>query len=153
MPIGWFLNLAAADSYFTVERLSTSAWDAMADADKTKSIINAYNRIYYDPAYSVPTYAAATATQLVILSKANAEMAYYIAQHLADEDRRKGIQAQAVIKAGIVKEDYYADWLDKLPVPPFVDTLLDGFKTYQPFGMTAIDRDEDEDVDEDVTGL
>lgn len=153
MSIGWFANLADAEAYFTNERLVTTAWDDLStDALKTKAVKNAYNRIYYDSKYDVPTYADATAAQLVILKKVNGEMSYYLAMHLADEDRRKGIQAQAVVKAGIVKEDYNKDDLMTLPVPPFVEALLadEGFTTGKAFGMVDIDRDEDESVDEKV---
>ncbi len=151
MSLGWFDDLAEAKSYFTDERLITTAWDALSDdAAKTKAVKNAYNRIYYSPKYDVPTYAEASAAQLAILKKVNGEMAYYLAQHLEDEDRRKGLQAQAVIKAGIVKEDYNKDDLMSLPVPPFVDALLKGFKTAKTFGMVDIDRDEDESVDTEV---
>ena len=149
MAIGWFDNLVNAKAYFTVERLVTTAWDNLStDALKTKAVINAYNRIYYDPRYGVPTYAGATAAQLVILKKVNGEMAYYLAQHLDDEDRRMGLRGQGVIKAGIVKEDYKDDLLE-LPVPPFIDALLDdeGFVTEKAFGMVDIDRDEGKSVD------
>jgi len=151
MNLGWFDDLSDANDYFESERLETSAWDALTD-DKKKSaaITMAYNRIYYSPKYDVPTYAEASATQLVMLKKVNGEMAYYLAQHLEDEDRRKGLQAQAVIKAGIVKEDYNKDDLMMLPVPPFVDALLKDFKTAKTFGMVDIDRDEDESVDTEV---
>ena len=150
MPvIGWFDDLANAELYFTTDRLVTTSWDALAtDALKTKAVINAYNRIFYDPRYAVPTYALATAAQLVILKIVNGEMAYYLAQHLEDEDRRKGLQAQAVIEAGIVKEVYNKDDLMALPVPPMVDAMLEaeGFTTEKAFGMVDIDRDEDESV-------
>jgi len=61
------------------------------------------------------------------------------------------LRAQGVIKAGIVKEDYKDDLLE-LPVPPFIDALLDteGFTTEKAFGMVDIDRDEDESVDTKV---
>ena len=150
MAIGWFDALATADTYFLTERGVTSAWDDELDPSKTKYIINSYNRIFYDEEYNVPTYADATAAQRVILQKANAEMAIYLIQHLADEDRRKGIQAQGVIKAGIVKEDYYAKWLDKLPVPPEVDKLLSDFKQSTALGIKALERVENEDVDYDA---
>ena len=151
MAIGWFDNLANASAYFTTERLVTTAWDALiTDALKTKAVINAYNRIYYSPKYNVPTYAAATVAQLVILKKVNGEMAYYLAQHLDDEDRRQGLRSQGVIKAGIVEEAYKDDV--GLPVPPFIDALLrdEGFTTEKAFGMVDIARDEDESVDEKV---
>ena len=160
MALGWFDDLTEAKAYFTDERLVTTSWDALSsDALKTKAIKNAYNRIYYDPKYDVPTYADATAAQLIILKKVNGEMAYYLAQHLEDEDRRKGLQAQAVTDAGIVKEKYdigaygREDKLDKLPVPPFVDAMLEDFKTTVSFGMVDIDRDEDEKVSKDVVDL
>ena len=152
MSIGWFDNLANAEAYFTTERLVTTAWDHLStDALKTKAVINAYNRIYYDPRYAVPTYAGATAAQLIILKKVNGEMAYYLAQHLEDEDRRMGLRSQGVIKAGIVKEDYKDDSIE-LPVPPLIDALLadEGFTTEKAFGMVDIDRKEDESVDTKV---
>jgi len=154
MSLGWFDDLSDANDYFESERLETSAWDALTD-DKKKSaaVTMAYNRIYYDPRYNVPTYANATASQLIILKKVNGEMAYYLAQHLADEDRRKGLEAQGVTDAGIVKEKYSKDDLMSLPVPPFVDTLLNDFKTAKAFGVVDIDRDEDEKADEDVVDL
>ncbi len=152
MSLGWFLNLTNAKAYFTTERLVTTAWDALnTDALKTKAVINAYNRIYYDPRYDVPTYAGATAAQLVILKKVNGEMAYYLAQHLEDEDRRMGLRSQGVIKAGIVKEDYKDNSIE-LPVPPLIDALLEdeGFTTEKAFGMVNVDRDEEKSVDEKV---
>jgi len=129
----------------------TTAWDAMTNANKTKATKNAYNRIYHDSRYDVPTYADATAAQKVILRIVNGEMAYYLAMHLASEDRRMGLRAQGVIKAGIVKEDYKDD-LAELPVPPFIDVLLAdaGFTTEKAFGMVDVDRDEDESVDTKV---
>jgi len=155
MSIGWFDDLDDAKLYFTDERLVTTDWDAVVvrgDDIATKAVINAYNRIYYDPRYAVPTYADATAVQLVLLKKINGEMAYYLAQHLEDEDRRKGLQAQATIEAGIVKEKYDKDKLGDLPVPPFVDAMLDeaGFITEKAFGIVDTDRDEDESVNTKV---
>lgn len=155
MSVGWFDDLDDAKAYFTTERLITVAWDALVtlgDPTATKAVVNAYNRIFYDPRYNVPTYALATAAQLVILKKVNGEMAYYLAQHLDDEDRRKGLQAQAVIEAGIVQEVYDKDMLGDLPVPPFVDALLEaeGFVTEKAFGIVDTDRDEDESVDTKV---
>lgn len=158
MSLGWFLDLPDAKTYFTTERLITTAWDALvvlgdavaSDALKTKAVINAYNRIYYNPKYDVPTYAAATPAQKIILRKINGEMAYYLAQHMDDEDRRMGLRAQGVIKAGIVKEEYKDEI--ELPVPPLVEDMLDeeGFVIEKAFGIADIDRDEDESVDTKV---
>ncbi len=150
--LGW-ATLVQAESYFTNERLETTVWDALASDDiKNKTLNMAYNRIYYDPRYSVPAAGSETVAQKVILIKVQCEMGNYLAVHLADEDRRKGLQAQAVIKAGVVKEDYSKDDLMALPVPPFVDALLtdEGFVTEKAFGMVDVDRDENKSVDEKV---
>lgn len=150
MPIGWFDDLANAELYFTTERLETGAWDDLSTAaKKTKAVINAYNRIYHDPDFSVPTYAAATAAQLIKLKIANGEMAYYLALHLSDEDERKGRQAQAVTAAGIIHETYDKDMLGKLPIPAAVKNILEEFYTPPaPFYASGIDRCEDDAIDE-----
>lgn len=147
MSLGWFDDLTNAKLYFTTERLVTTAWDALSDpGDMTKAVINAYNRIFYNPKYDVPTYADATPAQRIILKKINGEMAYYLAQHMDDEDRRMGLRSQGVIKAGIVKEEYKDEI--ELPVPPLVEDMLDeeGFVIEKAFGIADIDRDEDESV-------
>ena len=153
MSIGWFDDLANAKAYFTTERLVTTAWDALVvlgDPTATKAVINAYNRIFYNPKYDVPTYAAATAAQLIVLKKINGEMAYYLAQHLEDEDRRMGLRSQGVTKAGIVKDEYKDEI--KLPIPPLVEDMLEeeGFVTEKAFDIIDVDRDEDESVDTKV---
>lgn len=147
MSIGWVANLADAQAYFDDERLETSAWDYLLTLDSTgllneKALLNAFNRLYYDTRWALPTYAEASATELIMLRKVNCEMAYYLAEHLADEDRRKGIQAQGVIKAGIVQEDYSESMLNDLPVPPFVIAMLAIYSTEKPIHIADIDRDE-----------
>lgn len=144
MSIGWFVNLADANAYFTTERLITEAWDELNVAQKNKVILNSYNRLYHDPKWDLPTYAEATVAEKIKLRIANAEMSYYLAVHLADEDRRKGIQAQGVIEAGIVKEKYFADMLKDLPVPPFVEELLEAWETFEGIGIVDLARDEEE---------
>ena len=153
MPVselGWS-TLAEAVAYFASERLETTAWDDLSTDDIKNTALNmAYNRIYYCPDYSVPAAGSETAAQKVKLIKIQSEMAYYLAIHLADEDRRKGIQIQGVTDAGIVKESYNKDKLNDLPIPPIVDALLKDFKTEKTFGMVDLDRDEDESVDEKI---
>ena len=144
MSMGWFADLADAESYFTNERLVTDAWDPMTNALKTKAVIMSYNRIFYCGLYSVPTYALATPAQLVVLKKANGEMAYYLAEHLSDEDKRKGIQVQGTIEALIVDEYYDPKNLFTLPIPPFVNSLLvaGGFSTTKGFNIFDLGRNE-----------
>lgn len=147
MSIGWFIDMNDADSYFQIERLETEAWDDLGSGTgmKDKVIVQAYNRLYYDARWELPTYAEASAIDLVRLRKANAEMAYYLAVHLADEDRRKGIQAQGVITAGIVKEEYSEAMLMATPVPPVVIDLLSPWSSEETFGAINLVRDEDEE--------
>lgn len=147
MSVGYFADINAAKTYFTGQRLETWAWDDLADdAARTKAVKMAYNRLYYDPRWDLPTYAAATPAELDVLEIANAEMAYYLAVHIDDEDRRKGLQAQGVIKAGIVKEDYSDKMLMELPVPPIVIALLAPWLKERHFGAVDIERDEEESV-------
>jgi len=148
MSIGWFVDLADAEDYFDLERLETECWDDLIEStlhQEQKVILMAYNRLYYDPRWELPTYAEATALELVTLRIANAEEAYYLACHLSDEDRRKGLQAQGVIKAGIVKEDYSETMLMALPVPPFVIALLQPWAVEGPYiGVANLARDEEQ---------
>lgn len=156
-PYGWFPDYTDADNYFLLERIETEAWDdldplASAGLYKIKALMHAYNRLYYSPNFSLPTYTTATAAQLVILQKAQAEMAYYMAVHIwqGDEDRRKGIQAQGVIRAGIVQEDYLEAMMLEVPIPAPVWDLLAGFtmgKGVYPFN---IDRLEAGDIHEKI---
>lgn len=152
MPIGWFLNLAAADTFFLEEQFDTTAWDAETPANKTKAILHAYNRIYYSSQFDVPTYIGATAAEKEILSRANGVFAKYIIIHIQDEDRRHGIIDQGVIEAGIVEETYSEDAMGKAPIPAVVKDMLEDFSNLIYFGKTDIDRDEDESVDTNVTG-
>lgn len=150
MAIGWVANITSADLYFDEERAASSCWDNAdnsGDVLKTALLTHAYNRLFYSAEYDLPTYATATAAQLVILRKVQCEMAYYLCQHLEGEDRRKGIQAQAVKQAGIVKESYLESMMMKAPVPAVVDDMLEaaGFKAVQCFGAADLTRDDDSD--------
>lgn len=157
MSVGWFLNTAEADTYFETERLTSTAWDALVAVSggrdqKTAVLTQAYNRLYYSKDFILPTYAEATADDLTILKKAQGEMAYYLALHLADEDRRKGLQAQGVSTAGIVKETFKDGDLTETSIPQVVRDLLCAYQAGgKPFYAVDIDRNEDEDVNTDVT--
>ena len=149
MAIGCCANLAEANNYFAIERLVTVCWDNLessADVKKKAALIMAYNRLYYGGEFTLPTYATATPAQLVVLVKVNCEMACYLSRHLSDEDRRKGLQVQGVIEAGIVKGKYHKDWLERIPIPPIVWEMLWAFKTKKPFFAVDLTRDEDEDI-------
>ena len=149
MAIGWLDDLESANDYFDEERFTTDLWDRLSDDKKKTSVItNAYNRLYYDPDYNLPTYATATAAQLIILRKANCEMAYYLIVHLSAEDRRQGLQAQNVIEAGIVEEKYEGS---EVAIPPLVKKWLKPWKAIETHaGILNLARDEEESVDTKV---
>ena len=151
MAYGWIATLAEADTYFLEERLRTSAWDALTDDEKKKDLNNSYNRILYDDRLNIPS--SPTAAQLAKLKIGQLEYGYYLAQHMSDEDRRIGLQAQHITKAGIVEETYDKDRLDDLPVPQFVLAILSEFNKEVVFAAVDIDRDEEESVNTDVTDL
>jgi hypothetical protein len=144
-----YLTIAEANAYF-VTRLASTAWTSIpvvsGDPVKTAALTTAYDRLYYSGLFTLPTFAAATAAQLVVLKKFQCEMALYMLVHLADEDRRLGLQAQGVTAAGIVKEQYKEADLNQLPIPAFIKLGLAEYST-APSGFYAvsIDRDEDED--------
>ena len=145
-----YISVVDADLYFST-RLSANAWADIAptsgDPIKTAALTTAYERLYFSGLFNLPLFLDATADQLVVLKKAQCELSLYMLIHLADEDRRKGLQAQGVTVAGIVKEQYSEADLNYLPIPPFVAGLLEEFSTaiINPFYISKIDRDEDED--------
>jgi len=153
--IGYFVDVSDADDYFINERLITQAWDDLvllgsAGTFKSKALWNAFNRLFYDPQFSLPTPALATPADLIILKKAQAEMTYYLAEHLQDEDSRKGLQAQGVIEAGIMKEKYEKDYLSKIPIPPFVLGLLWPWAVNKSVvRIVELNRSEEFDADEE----
>ena len=150
--IGW-LTLAEAETYFTT-RLESGAWTG-TDAVKTAALTTAYNRIRYLKDYTIPT--SPTAAQELILMDAQCELSLYMLIHLEDEDRRKGLMAQGVAGAGIVKETFVrfgSDVIkaDEVPLPPIVKQMLNSFYDYnQQLYAVDIDRDEDYTSSEDLT--
>ena len=156
MAIGWVDNLADAEDYFADERLETYCWDELDNDSphfqKNKVLLMAYNRLYYSKEFILPTYIEATADDLAALRKAQCEMAYYLACHLEDEDRRKGIQVQGVIEAGVVKEKYHPPLLAETPIPAFIYDLLCAYRVgvTTVFGAVDLERDEDESVNTKV---
>ena len=145
MAIGWLADVAEGIALYYKSRLEQQAWDDVNDHIKEKALYNAYDRIRFDSHYSIPV--APSASDLERLKLAQTEMGYYLLVHLADEDSRKGLQAQGVITAGIVKEQYSEAMLQTLPIPPFVAMLLFPWLVNTGFISTAnLSRDEEESV-------
>lgn len=152
--IGWVADLASANAYFLGERLESPYWDALISTtggrdEKTAVLKMAYNRLRFCREFSIPT--TPTADQGERLKIAQLETAYYLAQHLADEDTRKGLHAQGVVGAGIVQETA-VNLLD-VPIPPIVYQLLNDMAVVvAPFAAIDIDRREEESVNTSVVG-
>jgi len=152
--IGWVADLASANAYFLGERLESPYWDALISTtggrDEKTAVLNmAYNRLRFCREFSIPT--TPTADQGERLKIAQLETAYYLAQHLADEDTRKGLHAQGVVGAGIVQETA-VNLLD-VPIPPIVYQLLNDMAVVvAPFAAIDIDRREEESVNTSVVG-
>lgn len=155
--IGW-TTLTEAEDYFAKERLESTYWDALVASSGTKDLktavlTQAYNRLRRSKDFTIPT--TPTADQIAALKEAQHETAYYLATHGEDEDLRKGIQAQGVVQAGIEKESYAEASLYKLPLPPIVYEIMETADLLAPpeagFYAVEIARDENKDIDEDVT--
>ena len=151
MSIGWMASLAEADDYYD-NRFQNALWLELTEQRKTAALTTAYKRIYYSSDFDVPD--PPSAALLAKLKDAQCEMTYYLLVHLKDEDVRKGLQAQGITTAGILKETYDKDSLNKVPIPPIVEEILvDIYKYSSSFAVVDIDRDEDESVDKDVVDL
>ncbi len=147
MAIGYLNDLSDANDYFMEERLDSTCWtdyQESGDAKQTAVLTQAYNRLYYSGNWDLPELLEVDdAADLKRLQMAQLETAYYMCCHLVDEDSRKGLQAQGVKKAGIVKEDYSEKKLDDLPFPAIVFKLLDKWKTNKGAYFLDLTRDED----------
>lgn len=152
MPdIGW-VDPADATIFFA-SLYGTTDWTALVAAgNDTKLLTRAWLRILYDPRWTIPsTPDAATKAKLAYAQELTA---WYMYIHVNDEDRRKGLQAQAVVQAGIVQETYDKDKLNQIPLPPeALAILLKLFKATKPFYATDIDRREPVGADQDVTNI
>lgn len=148
MAIGYFGDLAEADALIAARRLNITPWTKIAvDARREAALLQAYDRIYHSKEFIVPTLAEAEVDELPTLKLAQAEFAFYLAIHASDEDRRKGLEAQAVQEAGIVKEVYDRDKLYDTAIPQFVRDILCAYLAGVPgteFGIVDLARDENE---------
>jgi hypothetical protein len=148
MAIGWLANIAEAVSYFQTERLESAFWDALTHVsggkdERVAALLQAYNRIRTAAGVSIP--ASPSAAELVELKLAQLEMAYYLAGHSEDEDKRLGLQAQNVVSAGYVQETYKLDRPGTLP--PWILALLPSFTAARSIIAVDLRRDENLDVD------
>jgi hypothetical protein len=148
MSIGYINSIEEAENYFAEERLASTCWDdytESGDARKIAVLTQAYNRMYYSGIWELPVLEDVESEEyLKKLEMAQLEIAYYFCCHLEDEDRRKGLQAQGVKKAGIVKEHYTEKLLNELPFPSIVYKLLSAWEKKK--GVYCLDLTRDEDL-------
>ncbi len=155
MALGYFTDVNEANLHFANNRLNISAWSALLPAQRSAALMQAFQRLYYSKEFMLPTLAQATLTELPTLQLAQAEFAYYLALDAGDEDRRKGLQAQATNEAGIIKEKYSEAMMKETPVPQFVRDILGAYSSdirSTAFGAIDLNRDENESVDTEVDG-
>lgn len=151
MPFTDWVSLANATTYFST-RAGASDWATLSDPTRTIYLTTAYNRIYFDPRWTIP--AIPSAEQKIKLAYALEETALYLYTHVEDENRRKGLQAQGVTQAGIVKETYDKDFLSKIPLPPEAEAVLESlFTSKKRIYAIDIDRREPVGADQDVIDI
>ena len=136
-----FCTAQEAEDYFAT-RLVSSLWDAATAAIKVRALITAYWHLVNCGDYTFP---AEVANYTTGIKQAQYEMASFLLQHGADMDARLGLQAQGVIKSGIVQEEYVGGVT--VPIPPIVRTLLSSLVT-SGSNLEAVEltRDDDEDI-------
>ncbi|MFA5186617.1 MAG: hypothetical protein WC551_09095 [Patescibacteria group bacterium] len=135
---------AEADTFFTTRFGASTYW--LSGTDKEGAIITAYNWLMGCPMFSLS--ASATAPQAI--KDAQCEMVLFLVIHQPDIDLRVGLQAQGVVKAGIVKEEY--DGKNRMPIPPFVVAMLDAYRADTPIHLVDVERDEEQNVAYDAPG-
>jgi hypothetical protein len=114
-----FCTLAEAEAYLTSRFGASEHWKE--GVDKVAALITAYNYLKGSGIFNFPDAVADITTAMI---QAQCEMALFLIQHLSDMDARKGLQAQGVSAAGIVKETYDLEKAAELPMPPIVFSLL-----------------------------
>lgn len=139
MALGWFADLAALN-VFQAAQPDATAWAALSIAQQTAYALAAYDRIRTSPRFTIPAVPSSSQTEL--LQMAQGYTALYMMRHLADENLRMGLQAQGVIKADIVGEEYSLSAATGLPI--IVTGLLQSMKAGRfVAGSSYMTRDED----------
>lgn len=133
-----WLTLEEAETYFSTRIGSSEYW--CSGADKEAALITAYNQLNGCGLFDFP----AAATQA--MKDAQCEQALFLLIHGEDIDRRKGLQAQGVTAAGIVKESYKED-IDQIPICTNAKNFLKEYSIEgQDIYAVDLERDEEEDI-------
>lgn len=137
MATSLILTLNDAEEYFNT-RLWTDAWDTANESTKLKALHTAFNRLNAE--YNLVDIPDTPSKQV----HAICDMALFLLQSGEGLERRAGLQAQGVVKAGLVEETYKAD-MDSMMIPASVVRMLKEWKvassdTYA--GLVSISRNE-----------
>lgn len=128
-----WLTTGQADTYFTT-RLNTDNWDA-SGVDKTAALTTAQAMIENDAKYGGFPDTAVNA-----MKDAVCEQALFILNAPEWEDR-SSLQAQGVLRAGVVKEQY--TWTPDMPICLMARGLLDGYIVKTGVHLIPLSRDDD----------
>jgi len=134
---GW-VTLAEAEAFMLLRWGADQLW--VTGIAKESALQTAYEDLIGCGLYSFPTTASA------VMKKAQYEQALFIIGHREDADRRKGLQMQGVVAAGIVKETYKKDTAD-IPISVFAHGLLSAYQCKGVIFAGDVQRDEETDVD------
>jgi len=129
-------TLAEANTYFTTRLGCAAYWNTAAS--KEAALVTAFKQIIGSGLFDI----SASATEQEI-KDAQCEMALFLLIHQADMDARAGLQAQGVIKAGIVQEEYDPAAAGKPMIPANVMALLSAYTSVNPLFSAEITRDDD----------
>ena len=132
-----------AEAYFASRWGASAIWDALTDTEKIAAIVTAYNQLRNCPRFSL---AATDESDNGVVKKAHLEQALFLAVHGSDAIIRKGLQAQGVVTAGIVKESYDLKYINGIPFPPEVLCFLNDYEQTRTAFADDLDRNELEDV-------
>jgi hypothetical protein len=129
-----------ANIYFGT-RISSADWAAAADADKDKALQTAFRQIKYNTDYEIPSETSDN------LKYAQCEQAVFLIKFATAISYRKGLQAQGVTAAGIVKETYSEAKLDELAICAEAKLFLKGYIAGNGAALLNLEEDETCDVD------
>ena len=135
-----WISVEEADDYMDSRYGSWEFWND--ETNKEAALVTSYKTIvdsgFFDNLPAVATQG---------MKDAQCELALFLVAEGGDILRRKGLQAQGVVGAGVAKETYDPDARGKLSFPPEVLALLKEYTTSMD-NVFAIDltRDDAEDV-------
>src|SRR6185503_7566388 len=138
-----WVTVAEADAYMSLRVGAKAHWTD--EVNKAACLVTGYKQIKRNPRFSLPDPADDN------VKDAQMEQALFLAVHAADIISRKGLQAQGVNAAGIVKATYDMAFAKEMPFAPEVLTLLEDYaRAGDGIYIASLERDEEEDAGETI---